>query len=62
MKRIFKDAFVAWVVGLALAVVGILLCIYPIPWLFPFGQNILAAICIIIGVLTMIFGDPKGLV
>jgi len=62
MKRTFRDSFIAWVVGLALAAVGILLWIYPIPWLFPFGQNVIAGIAIFVGVLTMIFGDPKGLV
>lgn len=61
MKRTFKNAFIAWVVGIALAMVGVLLWIYPIPWLFPFGQSVVAGIAILIGVLTMIFGDPKGL-
>ena len=31
MKRTFRDSFIAWIVGLALAMVGLLLWIYPIP-------------------------------
>ena len=58
MKRTLKKGFIAWVVGLALAAVGILIWAYPMPAMFPFGQNIVAAICIVMGVLTMIFGDP----
>ena len=60
MKRTLKKGFLAWVVGLALAMVGLLLWAYPMPTMIPFGQNTIATICIIIGVLTMIFGDPPG--
>ena len=59
MRRKPKDAVIAWVVGLALGGVGILLWIYPMPTMFPFGQNVVAGLCIFVGVLTMIFGDPK---
>lgn len=59
MKRILKNGFIAWVVGLALCAVGILIWAFPMPTMIPYGQNLIAAICIFIGVLTMIFGDPK---
>jgi len=58
MKRTLKKGFIAWVVGLALCGIGILIWAYPMPAMFPFGQNIFAAIIIFVGVLTMIFGDP----
>ena len=58
MKRTFKNGFIAWVVGVIVAAVGLFLWAYPIPWLFPFGQTVVATICILVGILTMIFGDP----
>jgi len=61
MKRTFRDSFIAWVVGMALCAVGILLWACPMPTMIPVGQNIIAAIVIFIGVLTMIFGDPWDL-
>jgi hypothetical protein len=61
MKRTLKNSAIAYMVGIIVAVIGIALWIFPMPWLFPFGQNVLAGIIIFVGVLTMIFGDPKGL-
>jgi len=58
MKRTLKKGLIAWVVGLALCAVGILIWAYPMPAMFPFGQTTVAAIIIFIGVMTMIFGDP----
>lgn len=59
MKRKFRDAFIAIVVGVAIGAVGILLWIYPIPMLFPAGQKLVAGMCVFVGILTIIFGDPQ---
>lgn len=58
MKRTFKNLFIANVVGMALGAVGILLWAYPMPTMFPIGQNVVAGAIMFIGVLTMIFGNP----
>lgn len=60
MKRKPKDAFMAWVVGAALGAIGILLWAYPMPTMFPIGQNVVAGVIILMGVLAMIFGDPHS--
>jgi len=61
MKRTFKDADIdiAITVGTIVAAIGTALWAIPLPWLFPFGQNAVAGAWIFIGVLTMIFGEPK---
>lgn len=61
MKRTPNNLVMTYVVGVIVAVIGIALWIFPMPWLFPFGQNVVAGAWIFIGVLTIIFGDPKGL-
>ena len=59
MKRTFKDASIAITVGTIVAAIGTALWVIPLPGLFPFGQNVVAGAWIFIGVLTMIFGEPK---